>query len=129
MKIESYKRAQAGIAAAVAVGVAIAVTQDSITLAAGTVLIGMLALFVAGRKVEGKVADEMAFRMAEKAAYRAFQLFTVSAAGLAIVSMATDWLSWIPGIEVAGQTLAYSALALLAVYALFYGYYNRRGLK
>ena len=102
MKIESYKRAQAGIAAAVAVGVAIAVTQDSITLAAGTVLIGMLALFVAGRKVEGKVADEMAFRMAEKAAYRAFQIFTVSAAGLAIVSMSTGWLSWIPGMEAAG---------------------------
>ncbi len=129
MKIEAYKRAQAGVAAAVAIGVAISVTQDSIMLAAVTVLIGMVALFIAKSRVKEKLADEMAFRMAEKAAYRAFQIFTVGAAGLAIVIMATDWLGWIPGIQVAGQTLAYSALALLAVYTLFYGYYGRRGLK
>ena len=129
MKIEAYKKVQAAVAAVVAIGVAIAVTQDSIMLAAVTVLIGMLALFVAGRNVEGKVADEMAFRMAEKAAYRGYQIFVVAAAAVAIVSMATDWLSWIPGIDVAGQTLAYSALALMMLYALFYGYYGRRGLK
>ncbi len=129
MRIEAYKKVQAGVAALVAIGVATSVAQNSILLAAGAVLAGMLALFVAGRKVEGKVADEMAFRMAEKAAYRAFQIFTVSAAGLAIVIMATDWLSWMPGIQAAGQMLAYSALALLALYALFYGYYGRRGLK
>ncbi len=129
MKIETYKRVQAAVAAFIAIAVAIGVMQDNLYLVVAGVLAGVGVMYLSTRKVEGKVADEMAYRMAEKAAYRAFQLFTVSAAGLAIVSMSTDWLSWIPGAQVAGQTLAYSALALLAVYALFYGYYGRKGLK
>ena len=129
MKLTTFKRIQAAVAAVIGIGVAIGVMQDNLYLVVAAVLAGVGVMYVSTRRVTEKIADEMAYRMAEKASYRAFQIFTVAAAAIAIVSMATNWLSWLTGSDVAGQTLAYSAVGLLALYALFYSYYERKGLK
>ena len=82
---------------------------------------GIALLHLGRRRVTEVIEDERIYRISEKASRRTLQVFGVSVAltGVALIALRN--------FEV-GLTLSYSAIALLILYLIFYGYYSRRPL-
>ena len=83
---------------------------------------GIALLHLGRRRVTEVIEDERIYRISEKASRRTLQVF-----GVSIALMGVTLIVLRESMEV-GLTLSYSAIALLILYLIFYGYYSRRSL-
>lgn len=68
--------------------------------------------------------DERITKVSEKASRIAIVVFSISIAfiGMFLIILRKEY----PDYTQAGFTLSYAAVALLAIYYIFYGYYNKK---
>lgn len=102
-----------------------------ISVELGEIIPGILAIVTGGmvsyiykRTTDETLEDERIVKISEKASRIAMVLFSISIAiiGLFFITMRKQY----PDLIQMGYTLAYSAVALLGLYYIFYGYYNKK---
>ena len=86
--------------------------------------VGSILFYLCKKSVEDVVADEREERVSEKAAKVAIEIFasTSALAGVVLIAVRDEH----PEYTNAGFELAFSACALMILYSVLYGYYNRR---
>ncbi len=122
--MENYKILRAIIAMFVAIVVGISVTIGEIIPAILVIVIGAMISYIYKKNADETLEDERIVKISEKASRMAVVLFSVSIAiiGLFFITLRYQY----PDFTQAGYTLSYSAVALLALYYVFYGYYNKK---
>jgi uncharacterized membrane protein len=85
---------------------------------------GLILFYLCKMSVEDVVADERDERVSEKAAKIAMEVFAATSAfvGVVLIALRIDH----PEYTNPGFALAFSACALMILYSVLYGYYNRR---
>ena len=113
-----------GIAAFMAAMMSIAVTQDNLLLAIGSVLIGMVFVAVSKPK-NNRMVDEREIMVRQKAAQMAYAIFapTIGLGSVLMIILASDELYLLQTI---GYVLAYLSLFLIALYSISYFFLNRK---
>ena len=89
--------------------------------------VGMSAIYLLKKKVNGVIADEMSYRIVERTAritYAVFASLATLSAGVLIALRDAN-----PNYGIAGYTLAYSVCILLLIFWAFYVYYSSRGIE
>ena len=99
------------------------VSKGNALLPAIAFSIGVVLIALGKRGVKEVMEDERTQRISEKASRRTYEVFVGGAALIGTTLIALN-----KHIE-AGYTLAFSACALLILYIIFYGYYNRKNLE
>jgi len=87
------------------------------------VVAGVTLLSLAKRKVTEVLEDERIYRISEKASRKTLQIFGISAALIGVIMISSKEFAQ------AGFALSFAAIALIILYLIFYGYYNKRGLE
>ena len=83
---------------------------------------GIVMLYLGRRRVTEVIEDERIYRISEKASRNTIQVF-----GIAIALFGATLIALRASMQIA-LTLAYSAIALVLLYMVFYAYYSRRAL-
>jgi uncharacterized membrane protein len=85
---------------------------------------GAILFYLCKTSVEDVVADERDERVSERAAKVAMEIFAATSAfaGVLLIALRNDQ----PEHTNTGFALAFSACALMILYSVLYGYYNRR---
>ena len=122
-----FKYYQAAIGAFVSALVGWSVITGNLLLPIFAIIVGMALDHLCRRRVTEVVEDEMILRVSERASRRALQVF-VAVSGLVGMLLVAFRGTEYAGLAQVGYTLAFSACALLMLYILFYGYYNRKGI-
>lgn len=124
MPDKTYQRIRAAIALFVGLLVSIATTMDSYLLGIAAVLVGMLFMGLVRAKHPQKV-DERELAIREKSANLAYAIFapTLGLGSFFLLIFARGEYLFL---EALGQILAYLALFLIALYALFYRYFSHK---
>jgi len=101
------------------------ITRGNAILPIVAVILGITALYLCKSRVDEIIEDERDYKIAEKASRVALQIFTVS---LVVIGISLRALSQNGHPEMAqvGLTLVFAACALLMLYSVLYGYYNRK---
>ena len=122
--MENYKIVRVIITMFVAVVAGISVELGEIIPAIFAIVIGGMVSYIYKRTTDETLEDERIVKISEKASRMAMVLFSISIAiiGLFFITMRNQYPDFIQ----AGYTLAYSAVALLGLYYVFYGYYNKK---
>ena len=122
--MENYKIVRVIITMFVAVVAGISATIGEIIPAILAIVIGGMVSYIYKRTTDETLEDERIVKISEKASRMAMVLFSISIAiiGLFFITMRNQYPDFIQ----AGYTLSYSAVALLALYYVFYGYYNKK---
>jgi uncharacterized membrane protein len=123
MNVKKYRQIRAIVALFVSATVSLAVTQDSMLLAAAGVLTGMLFLGLVRSKTK-IVIDEREKTVREKAANMTYAIFapTVGLGSFFLILLGQKSVY----LFALGQILAYLTLFLIAVYAISYYFLNRK---
>ena len=87
------------------------------------VVAGVTLLSLTKRKVTEVLEDERIYRISEKASRKTLQIFGISAALIGVIMISSKEFAQ------AGFALSFAAIALIILYLIFYGYYNKRGLE
>jgi uncharacterized membrane protein len=92
-------------------------------LAVSSFLAGMAIMYLSKRRLEGVVEDERIRQISQKASWITLQFIALSFSiiGAALVAMRNTY----PRYTDLGFFMAYVSCAVLALYSLFYMYYNR----
>jgi len=124
MMNKNYRKIRMGIAAFMAAMMSIAVTQDNLLLAIGSVLIGMVFVAVSKPK-NNRMVDEREIMVRQKAAQMAYAIFapTIGLGSVLMIILASDELYLLQTI---GYVLAYLSLFLIALYSISYFFLNRK---
>jgi uncharacterized membrane protein len=111
------------IVATVALAGWFAAAADAALVVISAVL-GIILFYLCKMGVEEVVADERDERVSEKAAKVAMEVFAATSAfvGVVLIALRVDH----PEYTNPGFLLAFSACALMILYSVLYGYYNRR---
>ncbi len=122
--MENYKIVRVIITMFVAIVAGISATIGEIIPAILAIVIGGMVSYIYKRTTDETLEDERIVKISEKASRMAMVLFSISIAiiGLFFITMRNQYPDFIQ----AGYTLSYSAVALLALYYVFYGYYNKK---
>lgn len=122
--MENYKIVRVIITMFVAIVAGISVTIGEIIPAILAIVIGGMVSYIYKRTTNETLEDERIVKISEKASRMAMVLFSISIAiiGLFFITMRNQYPDFIQ----AGYTLAYSSVALLALYYVFYEYYNKK---
>ena len=122
--MENYKIVRVIITMFVAIVAGISATIGEIIPAILAIVIGGMVSYIYKRTTDETLEDERIVKISEKASRMAMVLFSISIAiiGLFFITMRNQYPDFIQ----AGYTLAYSAVALLALYYVFYEYYNKK---
>jgi len=122
--MENYKILRVIIAMFVAIVVGISVTMGEIIPAILAIVIGAMISYIYKKNTNETLEDERIVKISEKASRMAVVLFSISIAiiGLFFITLRNDYPDFIQ----MGYTLSYSAVALLALYYVFYEYYNKK---
>jgi uncharacterized membrane protein len=122
--MENYKIVRVIITMFVAVVAGISATIGEIIPAILAIVIGGMVSYIYKRTTDETLEDERIVKISEKASRMAMVLFSISIAiiGLFFITMRNQYPDFIQ----AGYTLAYSGVALLALYYVFYEYYNKK---
>ena len=122
--MENYKIVRVIITMFVAIVAGISATIGEIIPAILAIVIGGMVSYIYKRTTDETLEDERIVKITEKASRMAMVLFSISIAiiGLFFITMRNQYPDFIQ----AGYTLSYSAVALLALYYVFYGYYNKK---
>lgn len=122
MKNYQILRIIVGIFVGIVVG--ISVNFGTLLPAVLAILIGAMVSYIYKKSTDEILEDERITKVSEKASRIALVLFSISIAfiGIFLIISKNEY----PDLTQAGFTLSYSAVALLALYYLFYGYYNKK---
>jgi uncharacterized membrane protein len=122
--MENYKILRVIIAMFVAIVVGISVTMGEIIPAILAIVIGAMISYIYKKNTNETLEDERIDKISEKASRMAVVLFSIAIAiiGLFFITLRNQY----PDFTQAGYTLSYSAVAILALYYVFYGYYNKK---
>ena len=125
MDKETYNRIRAVVAALVGITMAVSVIRNTWALALGGVLLGMVVLITAKKKVDDVLYDERTKIVREKAASATLGLVTVLLAVVGIGLIETSFWGYTANREL-GYMMAFLANIILGVNAFFNWYYNNR---
>ena len=122
--MENYKILRVIIAMFVAIVAGISVTMGEIIPAIIAIVIGAMISYIYKKNTNETLEDERIVKISEKASRMAVVLFSIAIAiiGLFFITLRNDYPDFIQ----MGYTLSYSAVALLALYYVFYEYYNKK---
>ena len=122
--MENYKILRVIIAMFVAIVVGISVTMGEIIPAILAIVIGAMISYIYKKNTNETLEDERIVKISEKASRMAVVLFSIAIAiiGLFFITLRNDYPDFIQ----MGYTLSYSAVALQALYYVFYEYYNKK---
>lgn len=122
--MENYRLVRVIITILVAVVAGISVELGEIIPAILAIVIGAMVSYIYKKNTSETLEDERVIKISEKASKMAMVLFSIAIAiiGLFFITMRSQYPEFIQ----AGYTLAYSAVALLGLYYVFYGYYNKK---
>jgi uncharacterized membrane protein len=110
------------ITAAMGATIGWSISIGNAVLPVATVILGMVLLYLGKTRVTEVLEDERIHRISEKASRRTLQIFGISIAIIGVVLVALKEFTEI------GFTLAYSTIALLFLYSIFYRYYSIKTL-
>jgi len=125
MDKETYNRIRAVVATLVGITMAVSVIRNTWALALGGVLLGMVVLITAKKKVDEVLYDERTKIVREKAASATLGLVTVLLAVVGIGLIETSFWGYTANREL-GYMLAFLANIILGVNAFFNWYYNNQ---
>lgn len=108
----------------VAIVVGLSVSIGNIIPAIISIVIGAMISYIYKKSTDEILEDERIAKVSEKASRIAIVVFSISIAfvGMFLIILREEY----PDFTQAGFTLSYSAVALLTLYYIFYGYYNRK---
>lgn len=108
----------------VAIVVGLSVSIGNILPAILGIVIGAMVSYIYKKSTNEIVEDERITKVSEKASRIAIVVFSISIAliGLFLITLRNAYPDYIQ----AGYTLSYSSVALLILYYIFYGYYNKK---
>ena len=126
MKLESYRKVRGAVAALMGACVAMGVIAGEVFVVIAGVMLGLLILYVSGRKISEIAQDERSALIRSKAASATLGIAIVgmAAVGLLMVLLGRQGLG---DYEQVGYLLAYQACIVLGLNA-FFGYYYRARL-
>ena len=122
--MRNYQILRILVAIFVATVVGLSVTMGSIVPAILAIVVGAMISYIYKKNTDETLEDERIVKISEKASRIAMTLFSISIAfiGLFLITLKNEY----PDFTQAGFTLSYVAVALLTLYYVFYGYYNRK---
>jgi len=122
--MKNYKILRVIIAIFVGIVVGLSVTMGEIIPAILAIVIGAMASYIYKKNTDETLEDERIIKISEKASRIAMVLFSISIAiiGLFFITLRNEY----PDFTQAGYTLSYASVALLTLYYIFYGYYNKK---
>ena len=122
--MENFKILRMIIAMFVGIVAALSVIQGTILPAILAIVIGAMISYIYKKRTHETLEDERIVKISEKASRMAMVLFSIAIAiiGLILITLRNEY----PDFTQAGYTLSYAAVGLLALYYVFYGYYNKK---
>jgi uncharacterized membrane protein len=122
--MKNYQILRIIIAIFVGTVVALSVIIGTILPAVLAIVIGTMISYIYKKNTDEILEDERIARVSEKASRIAIVLFSISIAfiGMFLIMLRNEY----PDFTQAGFTLSYAAVALLMLYYIFYGYYNKK---
>ncbi len=122
--MKNYKILRIFVAMFVAIVVGLSVSIGNIIPAIISIVIGAMISYIYKKSTDEILEDERIAKVSEKASRIAIVVFSISIAfvGMFLIILREEY----PDFTQAGFTLSYSAVALLTLYYIFYGYYNRK---
>src|SRR5690606_34731041 len=104
--------------------VGLSVTLGTILPAILAVVIGVMISYIYKNSTDEMLEDERIVKVTENASRISIVIFSISIAfiGMFLIILGDKY----PDYTQAGFTLSYAAVALLAIYYIFYGYYNKK---
>lgn len=122
--MKNYQILRIVVAIFVAVVVGLSVSVGTIIPAILAIVIGAMISYIYKKSTDEIIEDERIVKVSEKASRIAIVVFSISIAlvGMFLITLRNEY----PDFTQAGFTLSYAAVALLMMYYIFYGYYNRK---
>lgn len=122
--MENYKILRIIIAMFIGIIVGLSVTQGMIIPAILSIVIGAMISCIYKKNIDVTLEDEITIKINGKASRMAMVLFSITLAiiGLILITMRNEYPDFIQ----LGYTLSYSAIAILALYYIFYRYYHKK---
>ncbi|MCD8485132.1 DUF2178 domain-containing protein [Candidatus Woesebacteria bacterium] len=125
MKYITYRNIRIVTAVYVAALTSVAVSLNAFWLAAFGIATGMSVLWLARKRLHVQTTDEMMQQIAGKAAQMSYAIMAIS---LASVSLFLMFLPEQPYLRSLGTLMSYIALAMIALYTLFFYLYRQEQL-
>jgi uncharacterized membrane protein len=122
--MKNYQILRIIVAIFVGTVVALSATIGTFLPAILAIVIGAMISYIYKKSTDEILEDERITKVSEKASRIAIVVFSVSIAfiGMFLIILRNEY----PDYTQAGFTLSYAAVALLAIYYIFYGYYNKK---
>ncbi len=122
--MEKYKILRITAAIFMAIIVGLSAEFGSIVPAILAIVIVAMVSYIYKKSTDKILEDERVVKASEKASRIAIVVFSISIAliGMFLIILRREYSDYTQ----AGFTLAYSSVALLALYYIFYGYYNKK---
>jgi uncharacterized membrane protein len=125
MDKETYNRIRAAVAVGIGIVMAISILRNSWALTTGVVILGMIILIVAKKRVDEVLYDERTKLVREKAANATLGIVTVGFAAIGLVLTETSFWGYTLNREY-GYIFAYIALIIMMINGIFNWYYNNQ---
>jgi len=122
--MKNYQILRIIVAIFVATVVGLSVITENLLLAILAIVIGTMISYIYKKNTDEILEDERIAKVSEKASRMAIVLFSISIAfiGMFFIMLRNEY----PDFTLAGFTLSYAAVALLLLYYIFYGYYDKK---
>ncbi len=122
--MKNYQILRIAVAMFVAIVVGLSVTIGTILPAILAIIIGAMVSYIYKKSADEILEDERITKVSEKASRSAIVVFSISIAliGMFLIILRNKY----PDFTQAGFTLSYASVALLTLYYIFYGYYNKK---
>ncbi len=122
--MKNYQILRIIVAIFVATVVGLSVITENLLLAILAIVIGTMISYIYKKNTDEILEDERIAKVSEKASRIAIVLFSISIAfiGMFLIMLRNEYPDFTP----AGFTLSYAAVALLMLYYIFYGYYDKK---
>ena len=122
--MKNYQILRIAVAMFVAIVVGLSVTIGTILPAILAIIIGAMVSYIYKKSADEILEDERITKVSEKASRSAIVVFSISIAliGMFLIILRNKY----PDFTHAGFTLSYASVALLTLYYIFYGYYNKK---
>jgi uncharacterized membrane protein len=122
--MKNYKILRIIVAIFMAIIVGLSATYGNIFPAILAILIAAMVSYIYKKTTTELLEDERITKVSEKASRIAIVVFSITIAliGMFLIILKSVYSDYTQ----AGFTLSYSSVALLALYYIFYGYYNKK---
>jgi len=122
--MKTYQILRIAVALFVAIVVGLSVTIGTILPAILAIVIGAMVSYIYKKSTDEILEDERITKVSEMASRIAIVVFSISIAliGMFLIILRNEY----PDFTQAGFTLSYASVALLTLYYIFYGYYNKK---